>query len=218
MLAKQDTLQDQIRDVLQASSSSDATGAQILPLPDVQTQTPQLVRDAEFIEIRARRFNEQACDPWCKCACHAKKDISSPHFLESIIDRLLLGYTGFIKSSRPCTRLACRRRSDLQGQIRYRFPVWFLSWNITAFIASRPAQTPEMLLRVSRVRPYGDTDLFRFSTSGDVQRIHALFMSHQASPLDVQPDGRTALHVGLLILAVSRIADMLSVLSWDIQS
>jgi hypothetical protein len=70
-----------------------------------------------------------------------------------------------------------------------------VSLSISVMIAKRAMQTPEMLVRVLRVRPYGSTDLFRFATHGNIEKLQDLFNKGEASPWDVQPDGRNALHV-----------------------
>jgi hypothetical protein len=64
-------------------------------------------------------------------------------------------------------------------------------------MAANSLQGPELLLRWHRVRAYGETDLFRFATQGNVEGIQDLFHRGMASPFDVQPDGRNALHVNI---------------------
>lgn len=192
---KQQTLEGQINDILQTSDASLASNAANSAAVETHDPCFEPIQETEFIEIKARRYSTLACDRWCKCDCHSRKSLSSPRLLDSFIGQLLIGYTGYITPGQKCTKLSCRLPSELHTQVTYRFPAWFLSWTVTAFVTKQRQKGPEMLLRVQRVRPYGTTDLFRFSTSGDIEQIHALFMSGQASPMDVQPDGRTALHV-----------------------
>lgn len=55
-------------------------------------------------------------------------------------------------------------------------------------------QTPEILVRDLRVRPYGSTGLFRVAWHGKIEKLKDLFNNGEASPWDVQPSGRNALH------------------------
>jgi hypothetical protein len=56
-------------------------------------------------------------------------------------------------------------------------------------------QTPEILVRVLRARHCGSTDLFRFATYGNIEKLQYLFSKGEASSSDVQRNGRNALHV-----------------------
>ena len=198
VLVKQDSLEERFRDLLEASQN-------ISPRSRSTDSFSNIGQDARgefssrsaqsFVEIQAARYVDHNCDRWCKCACHLKKKWASPQVFDLVVGQLLLGYTGFIRPHQKCTKSSCRQQSDLKTQVTYRFPSWFVALSISIMIAKRAMQTPEMLVRVLRVRPYGSTDLFRFATHGNIEKLQDLFNNGEASPWDVQPDGRNALHV-----------------------
>jgi hypothetical protein len=198
VLVKQDSLEERFRDLFEASQSIPPRSSSTSSLSSVAQDARAQISPSSgqsFVEIQAARYIDHNCDRWCKCACHLKKKWASPQVLDLVVGQLLLGYTGFIRPRQKCTKHSCRQQSDLKTQVTYRFPSWFVSLSISVMIAKRAMQTPEMLVRVLRVRPYGSTDLFRFATHGNIEKLQDLFNKGEASPWDVQPDGRNALHV-----------------------
>ncbi|RFU26989.1 hypothetical protein B7463_g9348, partial [Scytalidium lignicola] len=197
MLIKQDSLEERLQNLFEASQNISPGSSSINSISNVTQDAHTEIlssSDQSFVELQAARYVDHNCDRWCKCACHMKKKWASPQVFDLVVGQLLLGYTGFIRPHQKCSKLSCRQQSDLKTQVTYRFPSWFVALSISIMIAKRAMQTPEMLVRVLRVRPYGSTDLFRFATHGNIGKLQDLFNNGEASPWDVQPDGRNALH------------------------
>lgn len=197
VLQKQESLEARIKDIVQESvQTSTITHASSSAVSDhaVIATTTTTKEQRTYVEIHATQFERRICDKWCKCTCHKKKEWASPYILSKLFGHLLVGYVGYVSPHQQCSRQACREKSGLHTRIAYQFPSWFLLGRVSLMLSNNH-QGPELLLRWHRVRPYGETDLFRFATQGNIKGIQDLFSRRVASPFDIQPDGRNALHV-----------------------
>lgn len=147
------------------------------------------------VGIRTAQFPRSACQPWCSCACHTERRLRSPQLLDQIIGSLFIGYSGLPGLTKQCNQHSCHLRSQPMTYITYFFPQWFLARTISFVLSTTPLAGPVASLKVSRTVP-GDSAIFTYAKTGDVDKIRSLFESGLASPHDVHfESGITALHV-----------------------
>lgn len=137
------------------------------------------------------------CEQGCTCACHKRSRIKSPSYLNAVFGSLLVGYSAKPWVTRTCDSADCRSRSTTVTYT-YAFPHWFLNRIVTLKMAYDQSRGPELCLRVVRVRPRYDSIFAPTATSTDevaIRHIQLLLSSGEASVLDVDPYGRSALQV-----------------------
>lgn len=146
----------------------------------------------------ARSFCEQGCsEQGCTCACHKRSRIKSLSYLNAVFGSLLVGYSAKPWVTRTCDSADCRSRSTTVTYT-YAFPHWFLNRIVTLKMAYDQSRGPELCLRFVRVRPRYDSIFAPTATSTDevaIRHIQLLLSSGEASVRDVDPYGRSALHV-----------------------
>lgn len=135
------------------------------------------------------------CTILCNCSCHKQSRLRTPKWANNVLGSLFVGYTGVSPISPGCDVASCQGRSYSVTQITYTFPWWFLSRALAMTIAYCQPDSPELCLRVFRVRPYG-ADIFYTSRRCLVHSVKKLLFEGRASVLDVTNySKRTALHV-----------------------
>lgn len=137
------------------------------------------------------------CEQGCTCACHKRSRIKSPSYLNAVFGSLLVGYSAKPWVTRTCDSADCRSRSTTVTYT-YAFPHWFLNRIVTLKMAYDQSRWPELCLRFVRVRPRYDSIFAPTATSTDevaIRHIQPLLRSGEASVRDVDPYGRSALHV-----------------------
>ena len=164
-----------------------------------QFQSPQ---SEALVRPYAATFDltRSLCEPDCSCACHKGGRIRSPRYLNAIFGSLLIGY-----GAQPWVTATCDS-SDCRGRLTYitytyAFPRWLLDRRMTFRIAYDQSRGPELCLRLSRVRS-SDARIFEAARmcmpphqEVAIQHIKHLLTSGEASVLDVDPHGHTALQV-----------------------
>ena len=163
--------------------------------PDPNSSSQDEARARDYFEFRALQTDGESCQKWCSCICHRRTAWSSPALLQNFFGQLLVGYTGRMLAFQTCDIKECKtRKSGIL--VKYRFPSWFIG-RIVWLLARSYSGTPELILRMPRVRGYSETDLFTFAADGNINAIKKMFLRREASPFDVQPDGRSALRANL---------------------
>lgn len=137
------------------------------------------------------KLSQSTCSLDCSCACHRRNRLKSPDILNSFFGSLSVGYKLWPWASPSCDKKHCRSRST---SITYAFPQWFMSRAISMTMAYSHSQGPELSLRMMRVRS-GDADIFMAVFRGASHHIGRLLKDGEASVLDVDPAGNTALQV-----------------------
>ena len=140
------------------------------------------------------------CEQDCSCTCHQGWRIRSPRYLSTIFGSLLLGYTAQPWMTCICDSYDCRGRSTCITYT-YAFPRWLLDRIMACTIAYDRSRGPELCVRLLRVRS-GHEYIFWVATmrtsdtdKTSIHHIKYLLTNGEASVLDVDPYGRTALQV-----------------------
>ena len=140
------------------------------------------------------------CEQDCSCTCHQGGRIRSPRYLSTILGSLLIGYTAQPGMTCICNSYDCRGRSTCITYT-YAFPRWLLDRIIACSIAYDRSRGPELCVRLLRVRS-GHEYIFWVATmrtsdtdKTSIHHIKYLLTNGEASVLDVDPYGRTALQV-----------------------
>ena len=132
------------------------------------------------------------CEVDCTCKCHESFRSRTPRMLDSIFGSLFLGYEASPFASRSCQNPYCGRSSTT---LSYTFPRWFVNRPIAfTMISHQLSSGPEMLLRISQVRP-GDSRIFICAHDGYLEEAQSLLETRQASVADTNTYGATALSV-----------------------
>ena len=140
------------------------------------------------------------CEQDCSCMCHQGRRIRSPPYLSTIFGSLLIGYT-----AQPWMTCICesydRRGRSTSITYTYAFPRWLLDRMVACRIAYDRSRGPELCVRLLRVRS-GHEYVFWVATmrtsdtdKTSIHHIKYLLTNGEASVLDVDPYGRTALQV-----------------------
>ena len=145
-------------------------------------------------------FIRNICEQDCSCTCHQGGRIRSPRYLSTILGSLLIGYTAQPGMTCVCNSYDCRGRSTCITYT-YAFPRWLLDRMIACSIAYDRSRGPELCVRLLRVRS-GHEYIFWVATmrtsdtdKTSIHHIKYLLTNGEASVLDVDPYGRTALQV-----------------------
>ena len=110
----------------------------------------------------------------------------------------MVGYNALPGLAQRCNDPSCKGQST-NITYTYAFPDWFVSRVVYLTFKNEQSRGPELCLRGLRVRP-GNADIF-IAVQDDrqevaLQQTKRLLLAGEASVLDVNPDGRSALSVG----------------------
>ena len=131
----------------------------------------------------------------CKCSCHRQNHLWSPSFLDHVFGSLFVGYVGIPKFSTKCTfKGPCCQGAETKMSVAYVFPLWLVALIIIAKIEHSQRRGPQMLIRCLRVRPKSSQP-FQAAYQNQWSQLKMLIMNEKASPLDVQEEGNSLLHV-----------------------
>ena len=148
----------------------------------------------------------KSCNVNCRCSCHKKGNLKSPKFLTTILGSLMVGYNAIPGLAQRCNDPSCKGQST-NITYTYAFPDWFVSRVVYLNFKNEQSRGPELCLRVVRVRP-SDAKIF-LAVQDDREEValehtKRLLLAGEASVLDVDPDGGSALSVGEIHLEISR--------------
>ena len=85
------------------------------------------------------------------------------------------------------------KESEASVKFSLELPAWFYRQR-HQFMVNKSTQGWTTKLHTFRIVGF-DAPVFRHSMNGDVAALERLFQANEASPLDIDPEGRTALHV-----------------------
>lgn len=161
-------------------------------------------------------LTQSLCEPDSSCACHEGGRIRSPRYLNAIFGSLLIGYRAQPWVTATCDSSDCRGRLTYVTYT-YAFPPWLLDRMMTFRIAYDQSRGPELCVRLPRVRSHGDS-IFTAArmylpreNEAAIQHIKLLLTNGEASVLDVDPYGHTALQVrSKLSSAHSPVGDLVN--------
>ena len=139
-----------------------------------------------------------SCGPRCDCTCHRKFRFRSPGFLNAAFGTLFLGYQASPWFSQGCRNGRCRRSST---RVQYMFPKWFVKRSVALTIACSQPKGPELILRVSRLRPR-DAFIFICAENGYYHELRRLLENGEASVVDIDEYNQTPLSVRLNMLVI----------------
>ena len=151
-------------------------------------------------DIRTFNLTRSFCEQECCCACRKRGRIRSPSHLNTVLGLLLIGYCVLPWLTRICDNDNCGGCSPYLAYT-YAFPQWLLNRVVAFRLAYDRSKGPELCLRVVRMRAPHDFIFrvagYRGDATGEaaVLRLKTLFANGEVSELDVDPYGRTALHV-----------------------
>ena len=141
-----------------------------------------------------------SCSLDCRCTCHRSNRIGSPKLFNRVVGSLFVGYQSKPWFSLPCSYPSCRARS-VRITYTYTFPQWLLKSTLYASMTFDCSNGPELILRVMRVRSNSDAIFMtiKFDDSDiALANVQKLMNDKEASVLDVDSFGRTALHVSTI--------------------
>ena len=118
----------------------------------------------------------------------------------------MVGYNAIPGLAQRCNDPSCKGQST-NITYTYAFPDWFVSRVVYLNFKNEQSRGPELCLRVVRVRP-SDAKIF-LAVQDDREEValehtKRLLLAGEASVLDVDPDGGSALSVGEIHLEISR--------------
>ncbi len=150
--------------------------------------------------IRTFKLTRSFCGQECCCACHKRGRIRSPPYLNVVLGSLLIGYSVLPWMTRICDSNDCKGCSPYLTYT-YAFPQWLFNRVLAFRLAYDRSKGPELCLRIVRMRASHEFIFrvagYRGDTTGEAAVLHlkTLFANGEASVLDIDPYGRTALHV-----------------------
>lgn len=146
------------------------------------------------VRVQIKIFSRQSsCNIGCFCRCHKFTRRESPHLLESLIGKLLVGYSK-IPSRSTCNEKRCRPQNYWLLTASYYFPRWFLSHCMISFrdIWS-PLEGHSINMRTPRVLKSDSEPVFMAVGHGNMSTLKLLFEQRLASPFDITPLGYDSL-------------------------
>lgn len=155
----------------------------------------------EIAKANSIRIIGKSCNVNCRCSCHKKGSLKSPKFLTTILGSIMVGYNAIPGLGQRCNDPSCKGQST-NINYTYAFPRWFISRVLYLNFKNEQLKGPELCLRVVRVRPY-DADIF-IAVQDDQEELalehtKRLLLAGEASVLDVNPKGESALLVGEIL-------------------
>ncbi|KAF3938286.1 Ankyrin-1 [Dactylella cylindrospora] len=140
--------------------------------------------DNETVRVLLSRRNP--CRNYCPCSCHGKKKgkISAPGFLESVLGKIFIGYSGVPFLNNKCDFRGCRDQQIPSATVEYWFPWWFVSRNLKIDIKCLTHAGPQLQMSTVRRVP-DDAQAVSFALQGNIDGLKYLFNQGLASPRDV---------------------------------
>ena len=139
------------------------------------------------IRIKASHHQRWPCATYCECACHTLKTFRSPSLLKQVVGILFVGYSGSpirMGSPQRCTEAKCLSRIAFQTNVSYIFPSWLLAKALILGLTAQSVGEISISLKVQRIVPNG-SEVFRLTSSNDVDGLKNMFRKGLASPHDV---------------------------------
>lgn len=148
--------------------------------------------NSSFSTINIRLSEIRPCKQQCPCRCHKPGYFKSPTLLRSTLGLLYGGYLSFPALKQSCDRSKlCKGSAEGRLSVNYVFPKWFMSNVLSVAVRLTPVGTPDLSLRMMRVRQRTDS-IFQFATDSCLDKMHDLLISGKGSVIDITAeDGHT---------------------------
>ena len=122
------------------------------------------------------------CSRCCTCACHRRRRIRSPRFVDNFWGTLFLGYSAMPIMAPTCSESTCKRSTAPSISLTYYFPKWLL--NRALSVALMNTLEPTACLRFPRVIDINE-EIFSYTETDREEDIKLLFEQGLASPNDI---------------------------------
>ncbi|KAI1113429.1 hypothetical protein F5Y14DRAFT_451966 [Nemania sp. NC0429] len=154
--------------------------------------------NTSFSTVNVRLSEMRPCKQRCPCRCHKPGYFKSPGFLKTTLGLLYGGYLSFPALKQSCDwPKICKGSAEGRLSVNYVFPKWFMSNVLSLAVRLTPVGTPDLSLRMMRVRQRTD-DIFHFASDRYLDKMHDLLVSGKGSVIDITvEDGHTPLHVAV---------------------
>ena len=163
-----------------------------------QPGRPMSFSPPSLILVRAShsKGRNAECAANCRCDCHRTSLLRSPPFLDRVLGKLFIGYSGCPAGLvSACNEVSCHSGLASSAQVTYIFPSWFSNRLVSLTLETSRMGDPSLNLSVYRGIPTG-SKIFQFTSSQDIEGLRSLFIHGLASPKDVDNQyGYTALQV-----------------------
>lgn len=147
--------------------------------------TNKLTSEAQAIGVRVRRNIGPVCRPNCTCTCHLEHTSNTSGYLDRILGRLFVGYSGLPLLNTRCDVEKCQRSQSPSVSAEYWFPLGFCWSQIIRLEFGYQSQIgPQFGLTTLRRVP-DSAQCVKFALEGDVDGLKGLFRHGMASPKDV---------------------------------
>ena len=140
---------------------------------------------AQAVGIRVRKAVDPMCRSGCSCICHTERSSTSARYLDRVIGRLFVGYSGLPLLNTSCDSARCQRTQNSTISAEYWFPMGFCWSQIIRFeFGYIPNIGPQWELTTLRRVP-DSAQCVKFALAGDIDGLKSLFQLGMASPRDV---------------------------------
>lgn len=140
---------------------------------------------------------QNRCPPLCKCQCHKVQTSRSPDFLSGLIGRFMLSYNTVPIWGKPaCTLRTCRRISKTPARLNYAFPSWMLKRAVHLSFSAANTASLGIQIDFPRIVPV-ESPAYWAIGDGSLAKLRYIFSIGSASPMDIDEEGRSLLHVGV---------------------
>ena len=139
------------------------------------------------------------CQAECTCRCHVRKSFQSPQFLNRLLGKVFIGYSGQFLLGTRCSEPLCQKysTSSLDMTVTYLFPLWFIARAVSSTV-SLSMGSPEFGLKLPRVitADRAEYKIYRMAALGNTAGIRTMIESGYVTPNDIShPTGSTMLFV-----------------------
>lgn len=132
--------------------------------------------------VTTTSLQSAVCSRYCTCACHKRRRIRSPQFVDSFWGTLFLGYSATPTMPPKCTETTCRQSTGPWISLTYYFPKWLLGRALS--VALMNTLEPTACLRFPRVIDINEA-IFSYTQFDREEDIKLLFEQGLASPHDI---------------------------------
>ena len=125
-----------------------------------------------------------SCRKACRCACHSRRSSSSPAFMNNLLGRLFVSYSGLPVIKPRCDSPECRGSKSSHMSLEYWFPTSFWSNVVRMELSYHHVNGPSIQLDMLRIIA-DDAQCINFAISGNITGLQHLFNSGLASARDI---------------------------------
>lgn len=140
------------------------------------------------------------CKMGCPCHCHVKTEVQIPSWLKSVVGTLFVSYTGSpLWGKLPCDHKKCEasgKGTSAMTTYTYHFPTWLVSRAFAFSLERKSLQGTNGSWTFHIPKMLTDKEpVWRIVDHGTVQQLAGILSQGQVSPCDMNPDGKSLLHV-----------------------